>query len=415
MKSTFAIVLIVLLTASVAFAGGPSASKHLLIAEEKPFDYPERDYFEGFEDGLMPPASWTQVINCVTDSLTTWTLGSLSTYPDPYEGTEGAFIHWQLGGCDTQDEWLKFDYTLTDENTLSFATMGSISWTAYADFVVTINGTEVWSFYNDFTGASWTYEVIEIDLSGYSGMIEVGFGYVGADGADHYLDAVNIYYAEAPEPPCCPFEYDCYVFDFNESACGLQLIPCDGAPTWQWGAPDPLVPAVACDDVPVTNVLGTTLVGAYPAGAGEIAMIGPAMISPDCTCLELCHYYDTESDFTPWDGGNVKVSTDAGVTWTLIYPQGEIGYPGLFPDCGGTYYPFCVCGEEGYYGDSVTFVRDCFDLSDFVGQQVWIGFCFGSDSYETPDLGWYIKWAKIGGAGSAVEDSSWGNIKAMYR
>jgi hypothetical protein len=413
MKWTILIALAALLVAGVALADNPM-SKTLPIAEDKPFDYPERDYFEGFEDGLMPPTGWNQTINCVTDSVTTWDLGSAGPYPDPYEGSEGAYIHWQAGAC-SQDEWLTFDYTLTDENTLTFATMGSTYWAMNADFLVTINGTVVWSFYNDFTGTDWTYEVIEIDLSGYTGTIEVGFGYVGADGADHYLDAVNILYQEPEAPPCCPFEYDCYVFDFNESACGLELIECDGLPTWQWGAPDPAVPTTACDGVPVTNVLGTTLVGAYPAGAGEIAMVGPAMITPDCTCLELCHFYNTESEFTPWDGGNVKISTDGGATWTLIYPQGEIGYPGLFPDCGGTYFPPCVCGEEGFYGDSISFVRDCFDISDFVGQEVWIGFCFGSDSYATDDLGWYIKWAKIGGAGSATEDSSWGNIKAMYR
>jgi hypothetical protein len=40
----------------------------------------------------------------------------------------------------------------------------------------------------------------------------------------------------------------------------------------------------------------------------------------------------------------------------------------------------------------------------------------GSDSYATTDLGWFIKWIKLGGEEqSPVAPSSWGSIKAMYR
>ena len=60
-------------------------------------------------------------------------------------------------------------------------------------------------------------------------------------------------------------------------------------------------------------------------------------------------------------------------------------------------------------------VCDCFDLSDFIGQDVWFGFFFGSDGSITYP-GWYIKWIKTGGGQvSPVEDTSWGAIKAMYR
>ena len=72
-----------------------------------------------------------------------------------------------------------------------------------------------------------------------------------------------------------------------------------------------------------------------PGKSGEIAAIGPIHPDASCYCLEICHYYDTESDSSPWDGGNVKVSPDNGATWQLVTPadsQDEeiIPYPWFF-------------------------------------------------------------------------------------
>lgn len=213
-------------------------------------------------------------------------------------------------------------------------------------------------------------------------------------------------------PPCCPAAMYCCVHDFNINNCGWWRLPCDGASTWEWGVPVG-IPAVACDDVTVTHVLGTTLAGSYPASSGEIAAVGPVNVDASCYCLEICHYYDIESDYTAWDGGNVKVSPDMGQTWYLVTPAR--GYDGVAEACGGYYDLLCVCGEPVFHGNSGTFVRDCFDLTPFAGQQLLVGFFFGSDSYQSTDLGWYIKWVKLGGETSAVEGKTWGCIKAMYR
>ncbi|MBD3348267.1 MAG: hypothetical protein GF400_03595 [Candidatus Eisenbacteria bacterium] len=215
---------------------------------------------------------------------------------------------------------------------------------------------------------------------------------------------------DCPTPPCCPFPHTCFAADYNEGPCGTMFMDCGLGPNpWVWGAADPDIPQVACDDVPVTHILGTTVPGAYPASTGGIAYIGPFDITEDCSCLELCHYYDFESGY---DGGNVKVSTDGGATWVQIDPAD--GYDDVLDS---TYYiAECVADEYVFTGDSVTFVRDCFGLEDFIGQQVLVGFFFGSESYATSDLGWYIKWAKIGGDEvSPVENTTWGSIKSLYR
>ncbi|MBM3308336.1 MAG: hypothetical protein FJY74_08420, partial [Candidatus Eisenbacteria bacterium] len=166
---------------------------------------------------------------------------------------------------------------------------------------------------------------------------------------------------------------------------------------------------VACDGVPVTHVLATNLAGAYPVSFGESVIVGTFPITPSCYCIELCHFYDFE---TNWDGGNVKVSADGGQTWTLVYPFG--GYDGKNTS---TYYPCaCVWQQDMFTGTSTTFVRDCFNLVDFIGQTVIVRLDAGSDSYATTDLGWYVKWIKLGGEEqSPVEDATWGSIKAMYR
>ncbi len=138
-------------------------------------------------------------------------------------------------------------------------------------------------------------------------------------------------------------------------------------------------------------------------------ILGSFDITPVCYCLELCHYYDLEGSY---DVGNVKVSADNGVTWTLVYPFG--GYDGINSS---TSYPSpCAWNEEAFTGTSTTFVRDCFDLTEYVGQTILVKLDLGTDSYATSDLGWYIKWVKLGGEEqSPVQQSTWGAIKAMYR
>jgi hypothetical protein len=64
---------------------------------------------------------------------------------------------------------------------------------------------------------------------------------------------------------------------------------------------------------------------------------------------------------------------------------------------------------------NTAFMLDCFDLRQYVGQPIWIGFFYGSDS-SVQYPGWYIKWVKFGSdLPSSTEDRSWGSIKALYR
>jgi hypothetical protein len=137
----------------------------------------------GFEAGF-PPDGWTQTI---TNPSSTWEQSA----SDVYEGSYCAYIQSQAGV--PQDEWLSFHYVPRENDVLTFATMGSLDWCQNANLEVWIDGAVAWDFCNDFPGASWTYEVIELDLSPYVGMsIDIEFRYVGDDGADHYLDMIDV-------------------------------------------------------------------------------------------------------------------------------------------------------------------------------------------------------------------------------
>jgi hypothetical protein len=415
MKRTLILSLCLLLAATASFAAVKNGSK---VPDQVmfPIEYyqgQQRAMFEGFE-GAFPPTGWTLVQTNINE---TW-FQDCGTYGTPYEGSCFATCLYDAGYTGPQDEWLYFDYTLeAGDECLSFYAYASTYWAIdpYQNYnlFVTIDDQIVWDYYNDNNGAvTWQWQQYVIDLTGYSvgQTITVGIGYQGFDGAQGSFDAIEIGACPPPPPePCCPSEYVCFVIDFNMDSWNGIPFPCGIGPVpWQWGAPVG-IPTVACDDVPVTNVWGTVLAGSYPALVGEGLMVGPFDITDQCYCMELCHYYDTE---TGWDGGNVKVSTDGGVTWTIVQPFG--GYDDILDST--TYVPECVAMEEVFTGDSITFVRDCFDLTDYIGQTVMVGFFFGCDSWDTDDLGWYLKWLKFGSDEySPVEDSTWGAIKAMYR
>jgi len=405
MRLTAVFCILALLVAGTAFATKPAidAKSATEVLQKVPM-IPLRTFTESFEVSVPPPA-WTLV---QTNTVETWVQGA-----SPYDGSYSADCQYDATYSGPQDEWLYYDYTIeAGDDVLTFWMFASTYWaiTPYQNYnlFVTINGVEVWNYLDDNNGAvTWTYQQYAVPLSAYmvGETITVGIGYVGYDGAQADFDAITpAPWYETPQP-CCPFPTTCVALDYNISENGYVTKPCNGAAAWHWGVPPVGVPTVACDGVPVTNVLYALL----PVSAGESVVLGSFDITPVCYCLELCHYYDLESSY---DVGNVKVSADNGVTWALVYPFG--GYDGINTS---TSYPSpCAWNEEAFTGTSVTFVRDCFDLTEYVGQTILVKLDLGTDSWSTTDLGWYIKWAKLGGEEqSPVQNSTWGAIKAMYR
>ena len=144
--------------------------------------------------------------------------------------------------------------------------------------------------------------------------------------------------------------------------------------SWQWGIPNS-GPSAAYSG---SNLWATILNGYYPNSMWS-SLVTPDIIVPSGTMFKFWHWYDFESG---WDGGNVKISTDGGTTYTIITPEG--GYPGTLSN-----NPY-MTGQPGYTGHGGnSWNQAMFDLSAYEGMTVKILFETASDSTVTYP-GWYI-------------------------
>ncbi len=157
-----------------------------------------------------------------------------------------------------------------------------------------------------------------------------------------------------------------------------------GSPSWEWGTPAS-GPGSAYQG---SKLWATNLSGSYSSNEHAELTTLPldlgAFIHPKLT---FAHWYDIEESSTPniaWDGGNVKISTDGGATFTLIRPVGD------YPDSISVNTTSnALAGQPVYSGTSGGWLLAEFDLSAFAGETVILKFDFGSDGSVTYD-GWYI-------------------------
>jgi hypothetical protein len=142
---------------------------------------------------------------------------------------------------------------------------------------------------------------------------------------------------------------------------------------WEYGAPTS-GPMAAHSG---SNLWTTTLAGNYPASMW-CSLVTPAFVVPSGATFSFWHWYAFENSY---DGGNVKISTDGGATYTLITPIG--GYPGFMNS-----NPY-MTGQAGYTGTGNDWQKAEFDLSAYDGQTVQIMWETASDS-SVQYAGWYI-------------------------
>ena len=194
----------------------------------------------------------------------------------------------------------------------------------------------------------------------------------------------------------CSFENIVYNWDFSEGDHGFTTAPCDdqGVPVWEW----------AYWDYVDRNCWMVGILAIYPNDSGE-SLISPSFLVDASTYLvDVGHGYSTEVSA---DGGNMKVN---GI---VVEPME--GYPDDELSDSTSLYAWCVDGEPGwtgYSGDDA--VHSCFDLSDFMGQEVQLSFDFGSDANRTGG-GWVIFDIDVGSDVVATEGTTWSAMKAMFR
>ncbi|MFH0916291.1 MAG: M28 family peptidase [bacterium] len=129
-----------------------------------------------------------------------------------------------------------------------------------------------------------------------------------------------------------------------------------------------------------TNVWGT-VIGANYANCADYRLDIPpvSLVNMTSATLRCWNWYRTE---TGYDGGNLQVSTDGGVTWTVVPPNG--GYVGNLT---GSCNP--LAGQQGFQGTSSVWLERVYPLDSYLGQWVRLRFRFGADS-GLVDRGWYL-------------------------
>jgi hypothetical protein len=151
---------------------------------------------------------------------------------------------------------------------------------------------------------------------------------------------------------------------------------------WEWGEPTS-GPGSAYDG---TKVWATVLGGNYPDNADDPLETGYYTINTSVASLTFYQWYDFENTY---DGGNVSISVDGGLTWELLTPEGN--YPSNN-----------VTGLDnlpGYTGTGGDWQQAVFDVGSYQGIPAKFRFRFGSDG-SIERAGWYIDAVVVNGATS---------------
>jgi hypothetical protein len=174
-----------------------------------------------------------------------------------------------------------------------------------------------------------------------------------------------------------------FATDLEASDGGLVATPGTG---WQWGIPSGSSPAAHSG----SKLWATTLAGSY-ASSAQWYLDLDATVPAASPRLSFWHWYQFETGYSDYDGGNLSVSTDGGSTWALLTPDG--GYP-----CTS----ITALAQPGYGRSSDGWEEAFFDLASYAGQSVRLRWHFGSDSSVT-ELGWYVDDISLAGVSYAAD------------
>lgn len=129
-------------------------------------------------------------------------------------------------------------------------------------------------------------------------------------------------------------------------------------------------------------------------------MIRPFDLSNvDSAELTFDTWYNIEE---AWDYGFVQVSTDGGETWTSL--ANENTRDDLDPSA----HPKVVENVPGFTGTSGGWTTQTFDLSEYAGQDVLVGFRYVTD-WASEEAGWYVDNIRVDAVdyendGSSIDD-----------
>ena len=172
--------------------------------------------------------------------------------------------------------------------------------------------------------------------------------------------------------------------DFEDNDGDFSPTPQTNA--WEWGEPT----AGGIQAYSGVNVWGTVL-GGYYDNSANWTLDSPEFNVPNDGIFTFYHYYDFESPSYFWDGGNVKISTNGGATFSLITPEG--GYDGNVS----------AINQLGFGGSINEWEKVEFDISSYTGEDVILRWHFASDEIINDYYGWYIDDVLVGDPNSSEQ------------
>ncbi|UCG52058.1 MAG: S8 family serine peptidase [Candidatus Latescibacterota bacterium] len=231
--------------------------------------------------------------------------------------------------------------------------------------------------YNKNGGTNTTITMTSLGGDMYSADIP-GPGSLG-DVFNYYISARDVAeipnHAREPAAGYHSFEIvDYYAWDFEADDGGFTAT----GPDWEWGEP-----TTGPDDAYSGLKLWATKVGGNYSSSSNSKLDLPALQVPSSNPYAQLSFWQWYYIETNWDGGNVKISTDGGSSWTILTP--DIGYNGTARS-GNAGIPGEPC-FTGYNND--VWHKATFDLTAYKGMTVIIRLHFGSDS-SVQRVGWYV-------------------------
>jgi subtilisin family serine protease/bacillopeptidase F (M6 metalloprotease family) len=179
---------------------------------------------------------------------------------------------------------------------------------------------------------------------------------------------------------------DYYAWDFETNDGGFSTT----GPDWEWGAVVTGPDSAHSGD----NVWATKLSSDY-SSPSDSRLETITLVVPTSGTYAQLSYWQWYYIETNYDGGNVKLSTDGGSSWTILTP--DIGYNGTARTSNAG-----IPGEPCFTGTTTGrfWHKATFDLTPYKGQPVIIRWHFGSDT-SVDYAGWFIDDVLIQG----VEDT----------
>ena len=242
-------------------------------------------------------------------------------------------------------------------------------------------------------------EVCELDLPIETSCQELGKGTAGKLVC---MDSCQVDTTACTE---CGYQFDFEgTCDLTEEEGGWVTLRTTGAASVQtWACGNPGAFAMG-PGVGKTGVWGTNLDGNYAADESGFVRSGLMDLSncgDQTVTMTIRHWFQFEGGLGNNDGGIVQVTTgdpnQLKTGWVTLEPTGGVTY---LPNVNASFSP--VDGNPGFSGNDDDnegmWVESTFDVTPYVGPQLYVRFVIGSDS-GNERAGWYIDDVEILGSG----------------